>query len=608
MSTPNVGDFTYSDVVSFPFGYGLSYTDFSYSDMTIDEDEKNYYVTVTVHNDGDTYSGKEVVQVYLQKPYSQYDKENGIEKASVELVGFGKTGVIPAGQSEEITVSVAKEDFKSYDSNGAGTYILSSGDYYLSVGKNSHDALNNILAAKDYDVSDGMDEQGDSSLASLVLNQEEEDLTTYSVSSETNNPITNKLDFMDMNRYENAGDNEVTYLSRSNWTGTWPDEPISFSVSGEAMAYDLSSNKPLDETDETMPQYGIASGLQLATLRSTEETPISYDDPLWDTLLDQMTYGEQAELITSGGFSTIIVPSVGKPATKDDDGATGIVNSKTQSVLPSKGIIASTYNKELIQKIGDALAEDIRYAGCQGFYAPGINLHRTPFGGRANEYYSEDPYLTGAACVAEITGLQNKGVIPTIKHYAFNNEETNRNGIGIWMNEQEARELMLKPFEMALRPSMGNGHAIMTSFNRAGCIWTSASDNLMVDINRSEWGFDGYSLTDMAASNAAAYMVYSDGINNGTDLYLGTGSQSALDEFRNNAKFCNRMRDSCHRILYVICNFSAAMNGVSPTGRVVFLTPWWRTLLHSIIGISAILTGAGVVMLVLCYIPQRKEN
>jgi beta-glucosidase len=608
MKTSGTGSFTYADQVSFPFGYGLSYTDFSYSDFAVAEEEKSYKASVTVTNTGKTYSGKEAVQIYLQKPYTDYDKANGIEKPAAELVGFAKTSSLAPGASEKVTVEVSKEELKSYDANGAKTYVLDSGKYYLTAGKNAHDAVNNILAAKGFTKSDGMDSDGNSALVKDVLNQKDLDATTYSVSAETGKKVTNQLDFMDVNRYEGSGENKVTYVSRGNWEGTWPSAAVSLSVATDEMATDLQSDKPMPDEGTTMPNYGVDSGLQLISLRSTEKTEIAYDNPMWDTLLDEMTYGEQAQLLTSAGFSTVAVPSIGKPTTADNDGPTAIVGTKTGSVFPSKSIIAATFNKDLIEEIGKALAEDTRFAGFQSIYAPGINLHRTPFGGRLNEYYSEDAYLTGKSCVLEITGMQSKGVIPTVKHFAFNNEETNRNGIGIWMNEQEARELMLKPFEMAMRPSIGHAHAIMTSFNRAGCIWTSASPELMISINRDEFGFDGYSLTDMAASNAGAYMLYNDGIFNGTDLYLGTGGTDKLDAYKDNAKFCQRMRDACHHVLYSIANYSAAMNGISSTTKVVLITPWWKTLLVTLIIVSAIGVAASLTFVILSYVQKPKEE
>lgn len=610
LSANHVGSFDYSSVVAYPFGYGLSYTNFHYSDFGVKEEGENYLVNVKVTNAGATYSGKEVVEIYLQKPYTAYDKENLVEKPAVELVGYAKTKSLAPGASEEMSVTISKESFKSYDANGAKTYILDSGDYYLTAASSSHDAINNILAKQGYSTAKGMDKEGNATLASIALSQKELDKITYASSKETGKAITNQLDMMDVNRYANKGTNAVTYLTRQNWEGSFPTSAVSLSVSGDAMAADLGSNKPLPtNSGDTMPSYGVDSGLSLIALRSTAETKVSYDDALWDKLLNQMSYEDQSLLLTSAGFATVSITSVSKPATKDNDGPTGLVGTKTGTVMPSLGIWAASFNKDLVQEVGDALAEDARYAGYQSLYAPGINIHRTPFGGRLNEYFSEDPYLTGAACSAFVTGMQKKGVIPTIKHFAFNNEETNRNGVGIWMNEQEAREIMLKPFELALRPSLGNGHAIMTSFNRAGCIWVSASDNLLININRNEWGFDGYSLTDMASSNGASYMTYVDGFANGTDLFLGSGSTTALADYKSSAYFAKRMRDAAHHVLYTICNYSAAMNGISSSTKVISITPWWKNLLTGLFIGSGCVFGALVVMTSLSYLlPKKKES
>jgi beta-glucosidase len=608
MKTAETGAFDYSSVVSYPFGYGLSYTDFAYSDFGVSEKGTGFDVSVKVTNTGSVYSGKEAVEIYLQKPYTAYDKENGIEKSAVELAGFTKTDSLAPGASQVVKINIPKEEFKTYDANKAKTYILDEGKYYLTVGKNSHEAVNNILSVKGYAVSDGMDKAGDSSLAALAFDQASLDAETYAVSQTTGKAITNELDFADINKYENRGDNKVTYLSRSNWVGTWPDKAVSLSVSGDEMAKDLSSHKELPQTEEKMPEYNSGNQYQLIALRSKEGSPIAYDNPLWDTLLDQMSEEDQSVLITSAGFSTSAIPSVGKPATKDNDGPTGLVGTQTSTVMPSLGIWASSFNKDLIKEVGNALAEDARYAGFQSLYAPGVNIHRVAFGGRLNEYFSEDGYLTGEACASFAQGVQEKGVIPTVKHYAFNEEETNRNGVGIWLSEQEAREIMLRPFEIALRPDMGNAHAIMTSFNRAGCIWTSASKALMEDLTRDEFGFDGYSLTDMASSNGSSYMTYDDGIMNGTDLFLSSGGGSKnLDDYKDNAAFAQRMREACHRVLYVVCNYSCAMNGASSTTRVVTITPWWQKLLNGIIiASSVLLLGEGVMMIFCCC--RKKES
>lgn len=313
-------------------------------------------------------------------------------------------------------------------------------------------------------------------------------------------------------------------------------------------------------------------------------------------------------LVTSCSFNTPAITSVSKPATTEQDGPTGVSGSVTQISFPSEGIWASTFNTELIAKVGDALAEDARINGLNGMYLPGINIHRTPFGGRTHEYFSEDPYLTGVACEAEVKAVQAKGVIVHVKHFIFNDEEANRNGIGIWLNEQSAREIYLKPWEYAVMPSRGNAHAVMSSFNRAGCVWTSASTELVQNILRGEWGFDGYVITDMASSNAALFMTYLDGFMNGTDAYLGAGSATALDEYKSSPTFANMIRESSHRILYVVCNYSSAMNGLSSSDRVVEITPWWGVTLIAVEAVFGVLTGGAAVMLALSFLYERKQR
>ncbi len=554
MGTTNVGSYDYSADVAYPFGYGLSYSDFSYSNFTVTENQDEegnatgkLDVSVTVTNTGDV-AGKEVVQIYLQKPYSDYDKTYGIEKASVELVGYAKTGKLAAtgvtdgSDSETVTITVDPEQFKSYDANKAKTYILDAGDYYLTAAKDSHDAVNNILAAKGYTASDGkMDADGDASLVEKALTQESTDTETYATSSETGVAITNQLDHADVNKYEGSGTNSVTYVSRSNWTGTWPSANISLSIATTTMQADLqsvtdASQANTDETGYTMPKYGQSNGLTLAMLRG-----LAYDDDEWDDLLDQTTFAEQSKLITDGLHLTNEVNSVVKPATGDNNGPTSVTGSVTGYCMPSEGIWAASFNDELIERIGELMGDDCIMAGIQGLYAPGVNIHRAPFCGRAHEYFSEDPYLSGMASCAEIKGIQSRGVVAYVKHVAFNECETYRNGVGVWLNEQSAREIYLLPFEYSMRPSMGNAHAAMTSFNRAGCIWSSGDYALLTSICREEFGFDGFYITDMASGNGATFMTYYNGIMAGTCLYDGSGTDTALDGFKNSHHFCTKM-------------------------------------------------------------------
>ena len=597
----NTGEYDYSAAVSRPFGYGLSYTDFSLQDYQVTEDtDGNYQVTVKVTNTGD-YAGKEVVEVYLQKPYTDYDVENKIEKASVELVGFEKTQLLEPGKSEEVTVTVEKENFKTYDSNGYETYILEEGDYYLSIGTSSHDALNNILALKGKTTADGMDADGDESLAALVGEDIKLDTETYAVSAETGNEITNQLGFADINEYEGAGDNSVTYVTRNDWEGTFPSEAVILTAT-EQMAEDLKSTKEIQEDEEAdMPSYGEDNGMALIMLKGED-----YDSDLWNQLLNQMTWEEMNNLVMLAGYGSIGISEVSLPAISAEDGPTGVVDSQESISFPSEGIWASTFNKELIQKVGDALAEDARNAGVTGMYLPGVNIHRTPFGGRAHEYFSEDPYLSGEAVEAEVKGLQAKGVIPYVKHFAFNDEEDSRIGIGIWLNEQSARELYLKPFEYAVSPSKGNAHGVMSSFNRAGCIWTSASTELMENILRGEFGFDGVVLTDMALGQNA-YMSY-DAIVNGTDLFLDpTGDQTQFSSYAGSTTFRNAVREACHRYLYVIVNYSAAVNGFSSSSEIVAVTPWWQMVLISLQIAFFALGGVAVILLALSMLIEKRE-
>ena len=586
--------YDYDADVAYPFGYGISYTNFTYTNFTVAEQGDSFKVSVNVKNTG-TVPGKESVQIYMQKPYTDYDIINDIEKASIELVGFNKTKLLSPNEDETVEITIPKEMMKSYDAYGMGTYILDDGDYYLSTGKSSHDALNNIILAKGYTP----DSQANASLT-YKYTVDEFDADTYSKSLETGNDIINRFEFADFNLYQNSGYNAVTYVSRKDWEGTWPTESIVVSLS-DGMVIDNTPNKPIIEDGSTMPIFSSDSGLSLIMLKGIE-----YDNELWDKLLNQMSYQEMSYLITNGQHNTVLVESVNKPATRDENGPNGVSGSLTGTAFPSEGIWASSFNPELLKKAGKALGEDAVAAGITGLYASGVNIHRTPFGGRAHEYFSEDPVLSGLASMYETIGMQEKGVWAYVKHFAVNNEETNRNGVAVFLNEQELREIMLVPFEYSFRPSMGNAHATMTSFNRIGVFWTSACSSLMEDVLRDEWGFDGFAITDMAASNAKSFMTFVDGINNGSDCYDGPGSKTALDEYRSSARFANKMREACHRILYVTVNDCAVMNGVSSTDKIVKQASWWEITVIGLIAISGALAACSITLLTLSYIKGKK--
>ena len=603
LGNENVGEYQYQNVVSRPFGYGLSYTSFDFSDYAVAEKENgDYEVSVTITNTG-SMDGKEVAQVYLQKPYTDYDREAGVEKASVELVGFEKTNILAPGASQRITIPVSRDSFKTYDANGYQTYIVEPGEYYLALGVSAHDALNNILALKGKTTADGMDQEGNAAFALRVGENITLDAVSYSISAETGASITNQLSFADINSYEGRGDNTVTYVSRKDWAGTFPSAAVTLTVT-EQMANDLISIKPLAE-DETMdmPAYGAANGLSLIMLRGEED-----DAELWEDLLNQMSWDEQENVVMLAGYGTRGASSVALPEIKAEDGPTGVVDSAESVSFPSEGIWAASFNRDILRKVGDAIAEDALNVGVTGMYLPGVNIHRTPFGGRSHEYFSEDPFLSGVAVENEVVGLQGKGVIPYVKHYAFNDEEDSRIGIGIWLNEQSAREIYLKPFEYAVSPTHGNAHGIMSSFNRAGCIWTSNSQELMETILRDEFGFDGVVLTDMALGQNA-YMSY-DAFMHGTDLFLDpSGAKSQFDGYAPNAGFRQAVRQAVHRYLYVIANYSAAMNGFSSASKIVPVTPWWQALINGLQFGFLALGVLSAAMLILCQARgYRKER
>ena len=627
MGKSGVGSYAYNDVVSYPFGYGLSYTTFSYSDMNITpvkEGEKTirYDVEVKVTNTG-SKAGKETVQVYLQKPYSQHDVILGIEKPSVELASFEKTKLLQPGESQTLTMSVDFQQLRTYDSEGDKTYILDEGDYYLTAATSSHDAINNILSSKGFNTTRGMDKNGNPLLSQKILSQATVDSEIFATSSAkkrvdptkdaetpTETKITNHLDFMDPNHFKGVTNNasesgNVTYVSRNNWTGTLPKEKTDLALTDVVTKkYDITSHKPIvEDKDSKMPNFSNAS--QKLTLAMM--VGLSYDDPQWDMILDNLSQEEIFNTLVQCYGYTPEIASIAKPLTDEDDGPYGVSNTaEGYSSMSCEGIIASTFSKELFAKVGEAIAADARSGhdeaqkNLHGLYAPGLNIHRSAFGGRAAEYFSEDPYLTGIAAVEEIKEMQKQYVVACPKHYIFNDEESNRNGIGIWMNEQTAREIYLSPWESALRPDKGNAHSLMTSFNRAGLLWTSASSDLMENIMREEWGFDGYTLTDMAGSNGKLFMVYDDGFMNGTDCFLDKGSYSDMtSEMRTSPTFNQKQRESMKRLLFVVANYSASMDGYSASTKMVPVAVPWKVGLKTLMIVSGIIAGLSLAALII---------
>ena len=582
----NAGDYNYAEQVAYPFGYGLSYTTFEHSNFNVTEQDDHFTVTVDVTNTGDV-AGKDVVQVYMQSPYTEYDRANGVEKAAVQLVGFDKTEMLQPGAKETVTIDVEKSLMKAYDAKNAKTYIVDAGDYYLATGINAHDALNNILAAKGKTAADGMTADGDAAFT-YVHTEKELDNKTYAV-SENGTEITNKFDNVDLNYYDGSVDGGLTYLSRSDWTGTFPEQVKATAT--QQMLDEMFKTGIDEDPNAVMPTTGANNGLSLIAMRG-----LDYDDPAWEELLDEVTLDEMDQLIRVGGYSTAAVPSIDKPETTDRDGPQGISGTLgtttglgVSSVSYSGEIVmASSWNKDLMRRIGEMVGEAGLQMNVYGWYAPAMNIHRAAFSGRNFEYYSEDPFLSGALAAEEVGGAQSKGIFCYVKHFALNDQDAHRYGMSTYANEQSIREVYLYPFEQAI--SKGGATAVMTSYNRVGTKWSAANENLIKGVLRGEWGFHGTVLTDWASMY---FMDLGIGLQAGNNQWLNTNADLyKMDNFKNSATTVQAMREATHNILYTAVN-SAAMNGISADTRIEAITPTWQYWLYALDAVVVLLAIAG---------------
>ncbi len=608
----NAGAYDYSKDVAFPFGYGSSYVDFSYSNFKVEEKGDTFEVKVDVKNEGDI-PAKHTVQIYFQSPYGQYEIDNGVEKSAVEICGFDKKE-IKAGATETYTITVEKEDLTSYDHMNAKTYILSAGDYYFTVGTDAHNATNNILMAKGADTSK-MYGTGDAALT-YKWNNPTLDKTTYSKSSATNKPITNLFDNADLNKYAGAEGQTVTYLTRNDWTGTFPKQTVTLKVTdqmwADGLTHDESGRKALVEKYKTAYYSDVTT---LPAMNSGETKKVAdlcdtpYDDGAWDKLIEQLPYAEMTRLIYDGFHMTRACPTIGLPATLDENGpqglTAGLIGGGSAMCYTSEDVMAATFNRTLIREMGKCIAEDFIHASdvdegkiYSGIYGPGANIHRTPYSGRNFEYYSEDGWLSGEICEVEVNAIQSKGVYVFTKHFALNDQEEGRYGISTWSNEQAIRELYLEGFEGSVR---GGGLGVMTSFNRIGVVWSGAHRGLMTGILRDEWGMKGAAITDCSVS--AKYMDYRLGVLAGQDIWDGYSSGMAtLDGLEGDPAIVKACQTAAKHVAYSISQ-SHAMNIGSAT--IVEIIPWWRILMGTLIGVFGAATVASVVMLVLSF---RKKD
>ncbi len=563
------GLINYDDTVIYPFGYGLSYTSFEQKMGDVFHKDGKVTFDVTVTNTGDT-AGKDVVEVYYNPPYT----DGGIEKASKNLVAFEKTGKLEPGASETVKIEFDDDDMASYDNKNAKAWVLEKGDYAISIQSDSH----HVIDSEKINVADTI---------------------TYDSESNTHNDdqtvATNQFDYA-------AGD--VTYLSRANHFANYAEAtaaPTNFSMSDEVKAAftnngNYDPTKYDDDSDE-MPTTGAKNGLRLADMYGKD-----YDDADWEKLLDQLTFDDMDNLIANGGYGTPAVSSVGKIQLTDADGPASLNNNFTgvgSIGFPASTAFACTWNKDLAKQFGEMIGDMAHDMHVAGWYAPAMNIHRGAFSGRTFEYFSEDSLLSGVMASHEIAGAKEKGVYSFMKHFALNDQETNRtNMVCTWADEQAIREIYLKPFEMSVKE--GGAQAVMSSFNYIGYTYAGASNNLLNTVLRDEWGFKGFVLTDYFGGYG--YQNGDQEIRNGNDSMLATTkiTNHITDKSATSVK---AMRTAAHNILYTAANSWQYADGEPKVD-----TPIWKTAMYVAWGVTAVLVIALEALAIKRYMDRKKAK
>ena len=594
------GEDWYNANVVYPFGYGLSYTTFDWTvgDASASEIELGTTITVpvTVKNTG-SVAGKDVVQLYASAPYTL----GGIEKAHKVLVGFAKTKLLQPGESETVTVSfdpysAASYDYRDANSNGFSGYELEAGEYTLYVSRNAHESEKAIALNLAADVQIGTDPTTD---------------------SEVVNRYTDSENFLDSDWQLD------TMLSRADWEGTWPTPQTAQQHAGTDRLYEEirseEHNNPTDFDSEEYPWFGEEPTLTLRDLLPSAEAEgyepvVSYDDERWEELMMGCDEEEMIALINNGAYHTLAMEGVGLPATIHGDGPSGFtcfmskeqVNGTCQYV--SEPVMASTWNIDLMTELGEAIGEEGTIGDkatgqpYSSIYAPGVNIHRSPFGGRCSEYFSEDPFISGMMGAAEVQGIQSRGVLPTVKHFVANEQETHRSigGDLSWVSEQALREIYLKPFEYTVK--LGETRGIMTSFNRIGTRWTGGDYRLLTEILRNEWGFNGLVICDF--NTIPQYMIPRMMFYAGGSLDLAT-QQSAMwtDCDTSDAGDAIVLMRAVKDVMYALVN-SNAMNAEV----IGYNPPIWQEYLHWINIGAFTLVGVWLVLAIVCTVRCNKRQ
>lgn len=630
----------YADEVSFPFGYGISYTTF---DMTLNSVDVEIggegKAVVNVKNTG-SVAGKATVQLYMQAPYTV----GGLEKSAIQLLSFAKTDVLQPGASVDVTVSFDPQYMASYDesavkANGTqGAWVLDAGDYYFAVGNGAHEALNNVLAKK-LGSTDALVKANDDEVIkaenAIKWTLGSRDIETYSRN------VENALQNCDLN---NLIPNSVEYTTRADWTKGW--KPIlSIDPTDEMMQWLTNQNYELTANGDGVT-WGADNGLKLIDFMIVDENGdyagvIDFNDDRWDKLMDQITLDEAIQFIEKGGNDIENIDSIMLPRTYENDGPLGFTYDQvggyfirwtedlkddpnyvsedntyakySMNVFTTAPIVAATFNTPLIERQGQLLGEEALWANESGILGPGCNLHRVPYCARNHEYYSEDSMLTNMMTVAVCKGGQSKGLMMEPKHFAFNHQESNRSGMSTFFNEQAGRENELRCFQGAMQGNYAQG--IMTAFNRVGAIFAGANAGTQIQIARNEWGYMGWFVTDMI--NGADYMNWRDitaggGGNCLTETAyekaeIGTMANSR-DAIAKDTHFQEMMKYNIKFWVYQIAQ-SNALNGLSSDTENRYVTTWWQNALTASVAATSVLTvlAAGIYLYV-CVKPGKKEN
>ncbi|MDM8270651.1 glycoside hydrolase family 3 protein [Thermophilibacter provencensis] len=576
----NYPGFDYDEAVLFPFGYGLSYTTFDQVLDSCESDGETVSASVTVTNTG-SVAGKCVVELYYSAPYAA----GGIEKSAVVLGAFGKTALLDPGASETVELSFPVRQMASWSSDEGG-YVLDEGDYVISLRSDSHTVIAEQVVALE--------------------------AQTFKTDSATGNELANRFD--DLTEYMRAN---CENLSRADFAGTWPaaaQDRTAAECGITLEEYDYKQHLG----DEPMPTTGANNGVSLIDLRGR-----AYDDELWEQLLDELTVDDMTTMLNDCAYNTPAIAHIGKPATSEPDGPAGftsLTGATGNCAYCSEFVMAQTWNTELMYRTGQMVGQEALASGYNGWYAPAMNTHRSPFAGRNFEYYSEDPLLAGRIGAAVVSGAASNGCYAMVKHYAMNDQESYRiQHLCTWATEQTAREIYLRPFEITIKEAstemkyisddqgtvetveMPGCTALMSSFNYVGTQWAGGSHALCTEVPRGEWGFTGCIITDF---NLYGYMDKNWALDGGTDLHLTYAAMTPAFQGTGEASVVARLREASHRVLYTVVN-SNAMQGMAPGSTITTSPAPWQ---YAVWGGSAVLLAGAAALGARCYLGARRNK